>query len=109
MTEHEVRCSVDECLEAACESVIRRHDDSRIAEALLEHREQRFRLSYPLGNWAQAEPAEVTDDEFDIDFDDPEEKLDADGLPDDETVASTEVAENNARLSNTWTISRTSR
>ena len=99
MTEHEVRCSIDECLEAACESVIRGHDDTRIAEALLEHREQRFRLSYPLGNWQQAELGETTDDEYEMDFDDPEETSDADALSDDETVAGTMVIENNARLS----------
>ena len=102
MNEHEVRCSIDECLEAACESVIRGHDNTRIAEALLEHREQRFRLSYPLGNWQQAETGESIEDgsdmEFEVDFDDPEETSDADGLSDDETVASAEVAVNNARL-----------
>ena len=99
MTEHEVRCSIDECLEAACESVIRGDDDTRIAEALLEHREQRFRLSYPLGNWQQTELREKVDDGFDMEFDDPEEMSDADALSDDETVAGTMVIENNAQLS----------
>ena len=100
MTEHEVRCSIDECLEAACESVIRGHDDTRIAETLLEHREQRFRLSYPLGNWQQEEPGETIDDDYDVDFDDPEEPAGEDTLSTGETVASNEIAENNARLSN---------
>ena len=36
--------------------------------------------------------------EFDMEFDDPAEASDAAGLSDDEAVASTEVAENNARL-----------
>lgn len=99
MTEHEVRCAVDECLEAACESVIRGQDDTRIAESLLEHREQRFRLSYPLGNWGQAQPGLSIDDEYDMDFDEPDEANEEDSLPDDETVGSTEIAENNDRLS----------
>ena len=99
MTEHEVRCAVDECLEAACESVIRGHDSTRIAEALLEHREQRFRLSYPLGNWEQAQPGLSMDDEYDMDFDEPDEADEEDSLPDDETVGSPEIAENNGRLS----------
>ena len=99
MTEHEVRCAVDECLEAACESVIRGHDDTRIAEALLEHREQRFRLSYPLGNWGQAQQGLSIDYEYDMDFDEPDEANEEDSLPDDETVGSTEIAENNDRLS----------
>ena len=99
MAEHEVRCAVDECLEAACESVIRRHDDTRIAEALLEHREQRFRLSYPLGTWEQAEPGLSIDDEYDMDFDEPHEAYEDESLPDNETVGSIEIAENNDRLS----------
>ena len=99
MTEHEVRCAVDECLEAACESVIRGHDDARIAEALLEHREQRFRLSYLLGSWQQARPGLLADDEYDMDFDEPDEGSEQDPLPDDETVVGVEVAENNDRLS----------
>ena len=99
MTEHEVRCAVDECLEAACESAIRGQDDARIAEALLEHREQRFRLSYPLGNWRQVQPGLSMDDEYDMDFDEPHEADEGDSLPDDETVGSTEIEENNDRLS----------
>ena len=98
MTEHEVRCAVDECLEAACVSVIRGHVDTRIAEALLEHREQRFRLSYPLGTWQQEQPRQETDDEYDMDFDDPDETSEADTLSDDEIVGSDELSSNNDRL-----------
>ena len=98
MTEHEVRCAIDECLEAACESVIRGHEDTRIAEALLEHREQRFRLSYPLGNWQQAQPGLLIDDKYDRDFDEPDQASGEDSLPDDETVGGAEIAENNDRL-----------
>ena len=57
MTEHEVRCAVDECLEEACADVVRGSDDRGIAGALLEHREQRFRLSYILGTWQQVAPS----------------------------------------------------
>ena len=54
MTEHETRCAVDECLEAACAAAVKdlQHADSKIAETLLEHPEQRFRLSYTLGGLA---------------------------------------------------------
>ena len=38
MTEHQVRCAVDECLEDACSAVIRGQDDAGVAGALLEHR-----------------------------------------------------------------------
>ena len=98
MTEHEVRCAVDECLEAACVNVIRGHDETRIAEALLEHREQRFRLSYPLGTWQQQQPMQETDNEYDMDFDEPDEMSEADTLSDEEIVGGDELASNNDRL-----------
>ena len=68
MTEHEVPCSVDECLEEACIGVIRGDNDTRIAESLLEHPEQRFRLSYPLGGWQQELPGQKSDDQFEMEF-----------------------------------------
>ena len=103
MSEHEVRSTIEECLEAACESVIDGQEDTRIAEALLEHREQRFRLSYPLGRWQQAlreqeEEDDYEDDEYDVDFDDEDEASEAGPLPDEETVGGTEISENNRLL-----------
>ena len=108
MTEHEIRCAVDECLEAASESVIRGHDDTRIAEALLEHREQRFRLSYPLGNWQQAQPGLLIDDEYDMDFDEPDETSEENSLPDDETVGGAESPRTMTDSVAMWTVSRKS-
>ena len=96
MTEHEVRCSVDECLEQACLGVIRGHDDTRVAEALLEHPEQRFRLSYPLGGWHQELPGQDSEDQYGLDFDDAED--DTDALPETEIVTGSEVASNQERL-----------
>ena len=98
MTEHEVRCAVDECLEAACESVVRGHSDTRIAEALLEHREQRFRLSYPLGAWQQEQAGQETDDEYEMAFEDMDETPETDAFPEDETVGRDEISSNNLRL-----------
>ena len=92
MNEHEVRGAVDECLEEACASVIRGQDDEGIAGALLEHPEQRFRLSYPLGTWQQESP----DHEMDSLFED--EEAPAVMLPDDEVVASAELTKNNEHL-----------
>ena len=92
MNEHEVRAAVDECLEEACSSAIRGGDDEGIADALLEHPEQRFRLSYPLGTWQQESP----NHEMDSMFED-EEDL-AVPLPDDEVVAAAELTKNNEHL-----------
>ena len=98
MTEHEVRCAVDECLEAACERVIREHDDTRIAETLLEHREQRFRLSYPLGAWQQEHPSQEADDQDEMDYGDEDKAAETDTLATDEIVADDEIDSNNKRL-----------
>ena len=99
MTEHEVRCAVDECLEEACIGVIRKRDDSGIADALLEHREQRFRLKYPLGDWQQEQPGqEVDDDQYEMDYGYGDEEAEPETLADDEIVGGSEITDNNARL-----------
>lgn len=98
MTEHQVRCAVDECLEDACAGVIRGQDDAGVAGALLEHREQRFRLSYILGAWGQEAPNQTADDQFDMDFEFEDAASEADALSDDEIVAGGEIVSNNSRL-----------
>ena len=92
MNEHEVRGAVDECLEEACASVIRGQDEEGIADALLEHPEQRFRLSYPLGTWQQESPNHEMDSLFE------DEEGPAVTLPDDEVVAAADLTKNNERL-----------
>lgn len=62
MSEFEVRAHIDECIEAACLSAIEGHPDTKVAAALLTHREQRFRLSYLLGDWENETPSD--EDEF---------------------------------------------
>lgn len=95
MTEHEVRCSVDECLEEACIGVIREYDDTRVAEALLEHPEQRFRLSYLLGGWQQGQLIQESEDQYEMDFDEEDE---TDTLAEEEIVGFSEVIGNKERL-----------
>lgn len=62
MPEHEVRAHIDECLEEACLSAIQQKPDDKIAAALLSHREQRFRLFYPLGSWQSTQAAAFEED-----------------------------------------------
>ena len=97
MTEHEVRCSVDECLEQACLGVIRGYDDTRVAEALLEHPEQRFRLSYPLGGWHQEPAGQDSEDQYEMDFADSEDDA-AEVLPETESVTAAEIVSNQEQL-----------
>jgi energy-coupling factor transporter ATP-binding protein EcfA2 len=66
MSEFEVRAHIDECIEAACLEVVEDQSDEKIASALLTHREQRFRLSYVLGDWDLLAPDD--DDEFTFDL-----------------------------------------
>ena len=98
MTEHEVRCAVTECLEQACADVVRGHDDAGVAGSLLEHREQRFRLSYILGTWQQAQPSGETDAQYEMQYEYGDEASETDTLSDDEIVAGSELAVNNERL-----------
>ena len=96
MTEHEIRCTVDECLEEACAGVVRGHDNRRIAKALLEHREQRFRLSYLLGAWQ--EPELEVGSQYEIDAYEDEGTSETDTLGNDEVVAADEIISNKERL-----------
>ncbi|SNS05188.1 hypothetical protein [Antarctobacter heliothermus] len=92
MPEHEVRAHVDECIEEACLEAIQGKPDPKIAAALLEHREQRFRLSYILGAWKTS--VESDDDDFSFEDDGtPEAAID-----DDETVSSEEIEHQHACL-----------
>lgn len=93
MSEHEVRCAVEECLEEACVSVIKEQNVDGVARALLEHPEQRFRLSYPLGSWQQKSPNHEIGDLFD------DEESEEDILPEEEVVPALELAKNSERLS----------
>ena len=98
MTEHEVRCAVDECLEEACADVIQGHDDAGIAESLLEHREQRFRLSYILGTWQQELPSQEMDAQYEMQYEYGDAASETDILADDEIVGGSELTVNNERL-----------
>ncbi len=65
MPEHELRAHIEECLEEACLEAVQRHSNSKIMGAFLQHREQRFRLSYILGSWTEASGADESEFAFD--------------------------------------------
>jgi len=71
MPEHEVRAYIDECIEEACLEAVQSNSSSRIMGALLQHREQRFRLSYVLGTWTRS--TEQKDSEFQFEDEEPED------------------------------------
>jgi hypothetical protein len=62
MPEHEARAHIEECLEEACLEAVQNRSDAKVMGAFLQHREQRFRLSYVLGSWTERSDAD--DSEF---------------------------------------------
>ena len=93
MSEFEVRAHIDECIEAACLIAIEGQPDAKVAAALLTHREQRFRLSYLLGEWEGDAPED--EDDFSFGAVTPPEG----GNPDDEdSVTDEERGANSERI-----------
>lgn len=93
MPEHQVRAYVDECLEAACLEAVQGSSPAKIMSALLQHEEQRFRLSYVLGGFSSSQSG-TSDDEFLFD-DEPAEPAE---ISSDEMVTGEEQDENRRRL-----------
>ena len=95
----QVQADVEDCLYEAGQRVVRGGSDDDVAAALLEHPEQRFRLSYILGTWEQELPVVDDDaqDEFD-DFDYGNSDDVGDDLASDEIVSADSVHQNNAAL-----------
>lgn len=89
MPKHEVRVHIDECIGAACLEAVQKKSDEKIAAALLEHHEQRFRLSYVIGTWPMTE-------EDDFPFED--ERSPTETIPKIETVTPKEREQHNACL-----------
>lgn len=92
MPEHEVRAHIDECLEEACLSAIQQKLDDKIAADLLSHREERFRLFYPLGSWQDTRAS------ADSDFSFGDQEPEVDELDEQETISADEITRNRARL-----------
>lgn len=57
-----VQANIEECVADACSVAWDKAPPARIAERLLNHREQRFRLSYTLGPWGEPDFPVVEDD-----------------------------------------------
>ena len=57
-TEFQVQASVEECITDACSTAREKAPDDKIAERFLNHRDQKFRLSYVLGGWRDADDQE---------------------------------------------------
>ncbi|WP_230189900.1 hypothetical protein [Sphingobium sp. CECT 9361] len=83
-SEHEVLANIEECVADSCVAVFEKKRDADIADRLLNHRDQRFRLGYTLGSFSSAAPISVVEDDFS--FDDPIEDVAMDVAEDDVPV-----------------------
>lgn len=93
-SEHHVLAYIEECVADACVAVFEGKRDGDIADRLLNHRDQRFRLGYTLGSFAEDVPSAATDDDFS--FDEPDNVVPDDA--DEEIVPTSERASNAQRL-----------
>lgn len=64
-SEHAIRANVEDCLLAAGSAVWDAMPDDKVADKLLHHADQRFRLSYILGAWNDTSDS-VDDDDWDF-------------------------------------------
>ena len=86
-----VQANIEECVADAAVGVWEGLSDAKIAERLLNHRDQRFRLSYTLGSWSEEQN---TSDGDDWTFDSDAEVTDID----DEGAISERERENNLKV-----------
>ena len=67
-TEFQTQANVEECIVDACVAAFKKKPDNEIADRLLNHRDQKFRLSYILGRWLEVD--DQKEDEFSFETED---------------------------------------
>ena len=90
-TEFQIQACVEECIAEAC-SAARENNvpDDKIAERFLNHRDQKFRLSYILGGWRDTDKQAEDDDGFSFD----KEPETVDDVPEEGGLTASEREEN---------------
>ena len=92
-TEFQVQANVEDCIIDACLAAYKDAPTEKIAERFLHHRDQKFRLSYVLGEWPNTAKADIDEKEFSFDAT-PEPSPDEQGrLTDSERVENREALE----------------
>lgn len=92
-TEFQVQANVEDCILDACLAAYKGAPRDKIAERFLHHRDQKFRLSYVLGEWPNTTEADIDEKEFSFDAmpePSPDEQV---RLTDSERVKNREVLE----------------
>ena len=93
-SEHVVLANIEECVADACVAAWEGKKDGDIAERLLNHRDQRFRLGYTLG-WYTDDHEIAEDDGFSFELG---ENSIAPAVNDDDTVSPSDREKNSAVL-----------
>lgn len=96
-SEHAIRANIEDCVLAAGTAVWEEMPDDKVADKLLHHADQRFRLSYLLGAWTDATNAA---DDDDWDFGDAAPPTDAPAAEDHEAVSRDDAIQLKAKLHN---------
>ena len=78
-----VQANVEECIADSCSAVWDGATDAKIAERLLNHRDQRFRLNYTLGSW-NTQSSEIEEDDWAFESNPVSAATDEAGLDNDE-------------------------
>jgi hypothetical protein len=91
-TEFQVQAYVEECITEAALAAHGLQAEARVAERFLNHRDQKFRLSYILGSWGVGTQTDTAQD--DIDDEDDSAAL----IPEDEAVSDADRRANREAL-----------
>jgi hypothetical protein len=78
-----IQTNIEDCVLNACSAVWERMPEEKVADRLLHHPDQRFRLSYVLGSWNKVKPTAAPED---WDFGDNEQAT-VDAVSEDEAVS----------------------
>ena len=79
-----VQANIEECVADACSAVWEGANEAKIAEHLLNHRDQRFRLNYTLGGWVN-DKDKIEEGDWSFEGDEEIAELaDEEGVSDDE-------------------------
>ncbi|MBI4832213.1 MAG: hypothetical protein HY801_11830, partial [Candidatus Lindowbacteria bacterium] len=70
LSQEHVRSLIEECVTTAISAAVEGYDQDTVLRRLMEHSEQRFRLTYLLGTLSPIEPAGTLDDDA-LDLEDP--------------------------------------
>jgi len=80
-TEFQAQANIEECITDACLAMFEGAPEDKVADRFLNHRDQKFRLSYLLGGWRKSDLEKPDDDEFSFENEEHVQLNDEEGLP----------------------------